>query len=82
MGITISLTKIPSTDTIVIKQSGGHYFITSQDSIIIDKAGLLRLVLELGKVGFLDTKDLRLVREELADYYLEEVRKEVQDATS
>jgi hypothetical protein len=81
MATRLSLTRLPLlNDSIVIKQSGGHFFIAAPDSFIIDKAGFLQLLLELGKVDFVDTKDLREVREQLAEYYKEEIRKEIEDA--
>lgn len=54
MTLQLKLTRLPLlNDTIVIKQSGGHYFIAAPDSIIIDKAGLLRLIEELLRVGYI-----------------------------
>jgi hypothetical protein len=43
---------------VVIKQTGGHFFIAAQDSIIIDKAGYLQLLVYLLKIGFIDSEDL------------------------
>lgn len=59
MTLKLSLTRLPNlNDTIVIKQSGGHFFIASENSIVIDKAGLIRLIVELGKAGYLSPLDL------------------------
>ncbi len=54
----LKLTQIPSLNSIVIKQEGGHFFIAAKDSFIIDKAGFLQLVEELTKVGFLNVEDI------------------------
>ena len=59
MSLQLKLTRLPLlNDTIVIRQEGGHYFIAAPDSIIIDRAGLIRLIKELIQVGYLDRKDL------------------------
>lgn len=54
---TLKLTKILDS-SIVIKQEGGHFFIATPNTFIIDKLGLLRLITELVKVGFLNEQDL------------------------
>ena len=54
----LKLTQIPSLNSIVIKQEGGHFFIAAKDSLIIDKAGLLQLIVELTKIGFISSEDL------------------------
>lgn len=62
MSVMLKLTRLPNlNDTIVIRQSGGHYFIAAPDSIVIDKSGLLRLILELGKVGYLEDNELEAI---------------------
>lgn len=65
--LRVQLTQIPQLNSIVIRQSGGHFFIAAQDSIIIDRAGLIQLILELVKVGFIEYADLEAIAEEL--YY-------------
>ena len=56
--LRIKLTQLPLLNSIVIKQSGGHYFIATQDSIIIDKEGLLELIWQLSKVGFITLEEI------------------------
>lgn len=55
---TLKLTKIPKLNLLVIKQTGGKFFLTSQDSIIIDEAGLLELLKSLAYNDMIDTKHL------------------------
>lgn len=56
----LKLTRLPLlNDAIVIRQSGGHYFIAAPDSIIIDKAGLLRLIEELCRVQYITLTNMR-----------------------
>ena len=64
---TVQITKIPSLNSVVIKQEGGHFFIAAPNSIIIDKAGLLRLIEELGNVGFISWQELEEVGDNI--YY-------------
>lgn len=50
----LKLTKIPQLNSIVIKQEGGHFFIATPNSFIIDKEGMYILISELVDRGFLD----------------------------
>jgi hypothetical protein len=60
MTLKLKLTRLQHlNDTIVIQQEGGRYFIASPDSIIIDKAGLLRLIEELCRVRYISPLDIR-----------------------
>lgn len=52
----LKLTKIPNLNTIVIKQSGGKFFLTSRDSIVISEEGLLELLKELAFNKMLNTQ--------------------------
>ena len=62
MAVTLKLTRLPHlNDTIVIKQEGGHYFIAAENSFIIDKEGLIRLITELGKAGYLQKEELESI---------------------
>lgn len=54
----VQITKIPLLNSVVIKQKNGHFFISTSDSFIIDKDGLLQLIVELGKIGFIEPIDL------------------------
>lgn len=58
---TVQITKIPSLNSVVIKQKGGHFFIAAPDSLIIDKDGFLRLIEELGNVGFITWQELEQI---------------------
>jgi hypothetical protein len=84
MTVTLKLTRLPLlNDSIVIKQSGGHFFIAAENSFIIDKAGMIKLIEELGKVGYLSQKDLMLIVTEV--YPMPEIKKhweekEIEDA--
>lgn len=71
MQIVLKLTKIPP-NSIVIKQSGGKFFIAAPDSIIIDKAGLTRLIEELVMKEFLDTYDLQEILNKFEDKQIED----------
>lgn len=72
----VSLTLIPTLNSVVIRQEGIHYFIAAPDSFIIDRAGYLRLFFELMKIGFITFEDLEDVAREL--YY----RKDEENATN
>lgn len=63
--VRLSLTRLPLlNDTIVIKQSEGRFFLASQDSIVIDKAGLLQLVVELCKLGYITPVEMVVIQNE------------------
>jgi hypothetical protein len=70
----VEITQLPTLNSVVIKQKEGHLFIAAPNSFIIDRAGMIRLILELLKVGFLDYDDLEAITEEL--YYGEEQENE------
>lgn len=55
----LKLMQIPQLNSIVIKQEGGHFFISTPNSFIIDKAGWIRLTEELANIGFIDRYDLK-----------------------
>lgn len=77
MTVTLKLTRLPLlNNSIVIKQSGGHFFIAAENSFIIDKAGLLQLLVELGKIDFIEPYDLENISDEINRYY----GKEIEDA--
>lgn len=40
----LTVTKLPHINTIVIKQKGRRFFISTQDSVVIDVAGLSFLI--------------------------------------
>ena len=58
MGTLLKITKLPLLNSIVIKQSGGHLFISAPNSFLIDKNGFLEMVSAFVKVGFIDKDDL------------------------
>jgi hypothetical protein len=41
---SIKITKIPHLDTIIIKQRGGRFFISTKNSIVIDVTGLYIII--------------------------------------
>jgi hypothetical protein len=41
---SLTVTKIPHLNTVVIKQRGKHFFISTRDSIVIDVPGLSFLI--------------------------------------
>lgn len=59
MPTVVKLTKIPQLNSIVVKQEGGHFFISTPDSIIIDEKGYIQLTEELVKIGFISTESLK-----------------------
>lgn len=58
---TVQITKIPSLNSVVIRQKGGHFFIAAPDSIIIDKDGFLKLIEALGNIGFFSWQELEQI---------------------
>jgi len=61
----LTVTKLPGTMPLVIKQeAGASFFITSKDSIVIDVAGLTFLVKFLVTNGMMDHKILEGILEE------------------
>ncbi len=63
----LKLMQIPQLNSVVIKQEQGHFFIATPNSLIIDKAGFLKLVVELYRIGFLQTQDISKLVEELGE---------------
>ena len=59
----LKITRIPQLNSVVIKQEGGHFFIATPNSFIIDKEGLMRLMWELVKLGFIDESDTELLED-------------------
>ncbi len=57
----LKITKIPQLNSVVLKQEGGHFFIAAPNSFIIDKSGLLQLIVELGKMEFISEKDVEAI---------------------
>lgn len=70
----IKITHLPLLNSVVVTQKGGHFFIAAKDSIIIDEIGLIKLIVELGKIGFLSTDVLQSITEHVKEY-LETERK-------
>jgi hypothetical protein len=58
MPTRLKLTHLPQLDSVVIKQSGGHLFISAPNSLIIGKSGFLELAEALLKMGFLTAEDI------------------------
>ncbi len=83
MTVTLHLTRLPlHNNSIVIKQTGGRFFIAAENSLIIDKDGLLQLILELGKMDFIDMMDVMDLEDKLAEFYVDEMEKGIKDAAS
>ncbi len=66
---TISITKIPFMNTLVIKQDGRPFFITSRNSIVIDVPGLMFLLKFLLFNGLISDKALKGLLEEYDDHF-------------
>lgn len=55
----VKITQLPYLNTVVIKQSpGSRFFVAATDSFIIDKAGLIKLIEELVRMGFIHPEDI------------------------
>lgn len=76
----VTITQIPLLNSVVIKQKEGHFFISTSDSFIIDRVGLLMLIKELVVVGFLDKEDLQDMVEILTRKEKNENKKNVSDS--
>lgn len=59
MGTIIKVTKLPHLNSVVLKQSGGHFFISAPNSFIIDKDGLLEMIAAMVRVNFISEEDLK-----------------------
>jgi len=60
----LRVTKIPNMNIIVIKQSGGHFFISTNDSILIDIFGLTSILKFLLMSEMVSPKALEGILEE------------------
>ena len=58
MGTLIKVSKLPHLNSVVIKQSGGHFFIAAPNSFIIDKPGFLEIVNAMLRIDFIGKEDL------------------------
>lgn len=54
----LKITRIPQLNSVVIKQEGGRFFISTPNSFIIDKPGFLTLIYELAMLEFVGEKEL------------------------
>lgn len=72
MSLKIKVTKIPKLNTLVIQQEGGHYFISAQDSIVIDVPGLALLIKFLVFNGYLSDRVLSGILEEWNSFSTDE----------
>lgn len=64
MAAKLKVFKIPHMNTIVIKQSGGNFFVATKDSIVIDIFGLSSILKFLLLSGMLSPKVLEGILEE------------------
>lgn len=64
----LRVTKIPNMNTLVIRQSGGNYFIATKDALIIDIFGLSALLKFLLFSKMISPKVLRGILEEYDSY--------------
>lgn len=64
MTAKLKIFKIPHMNVIVIKQSGGNYFVSTKDSIVIDLFGLSAILKYLLVSGIVNPKLLEGVLEE------------------
>jgi hypothetical protein len=60
----LKVTKIPNMNIIVIKQSGGNFFISTKDSILIDIFGLSSILKFLLFSGMMSPRVLEGILEE------------------
>ena len=68
MSTKLRIFKIPHMNTIVIKQSGGHYFVATKDSIVIDLFGLSSILKYLLVSEIMSPRVLEGVLEEYNSY--------------
>lgn len=54
----LKITKIPTFNSVVIKQYGGHFFVSAPNSIVISKESLITILEGLLKFEFISEKDL------------------------
>lgn len=58
MNPTLTITKIPTFNSVVIKQHGGRHFISAPNSIVIGKEAYITILTGLIEFGFLEEMDL------------------------
>ena len=61
---TVRVQKLHKLNTLVIKQTGGRFFIAAPDSIVIDVPGLMMLLKFLVFCGYVDIKAFKGLVEE------------------
>jgi hypothetical protein len=61
---TLKITKLPFIDTIIIKQRGRRFFLSTRDSIVIDTEGLELILRFLVMNDMLDHKVLERILDE------------------
>jgi len=64
MGAKLKVFKIPNMNIIVIKQTGGNFFVSTKDSIVIDIFGLSSILKFLLFSGMMSPKVLSGILEE------------------
>ena len=64
MTAKLRVTKIPNMNIIVIKQSGGNFFVSTKDSILIDIFGLSSILKFLLFSGMMSPKVIEGILEE------------------
>lgn len=74
MTTKLKIFKIPNMNLLVIKQSGGNYFVATNDSIVIDIFGLSSILKYLLVSELLSPKVLEGVLEEYYSY-AQDIRK-------
>jgi hypothetical protein len=58
MTAKLKIIRLPHLDSVVIKQEGGHVFISAPNSLIIGRGGFLELAEALLRIGFLTAEDI------------------------
>lgn len=58
MSPSLTITKIPLFNSVVIKQLGAHHFISAPNSIVFGKESYLLLLEGLLRAGFIQDQDL------------------------
>jgi hypothetical protein len=61
---SLKITRLPHIDTIVIKQRGRRFFISTKDSIVIDSNGLEIIIRFLVMNNMIDHKILERILDE------------------
>jgi hypothetical protein len=68
MPAKLKVFRIPKMNTLVIKQTEGHFFVATKDSIVIDIFGLTSILKFLLITGMMSHKALEGVLEEYYNY--------------